>query len=139
MLEFLRSRQWVLSRRLFLVGLVLIVAYRQYGDSLTDWLRGADPTRDIVITKAEFRPELPGERPAWIIGFRNDSAKSTYDNIELEATYFDDAGNILETDKLVVKQKLAPGHEQVVPSRDFKTRGAATRGMLKVVGAQELR
>lgn len=139
MLEFLRTRQWVIARRLVLSGIVLIVAYRQYGDSVSLWFQGSNPARDIAVTRAEFRPELPGAKPAWIIGFRNDSAKFTYDDIQLEATYIDDQGRVLETDKLVVKQKLTPGDEKIIGSADFKSRGAAARGSLKVLSAREVR
>ncbi len=138
MLQFLRSRQWIVARRLFLVGIVLFLAIRQYGDGLVSLLRRPNPTRDIVITRAEFRPELPAAKPAWIIGFRNDSDKFTYDQIELEATYMDDQGKVLEQDKLVVKQKLPPRDEKLIGSVDFKSRGPASRGTLKVVGAQEV-
>ena len=51
----------------------------------------------------------------------------------------DGKGAVLETDKLVVKQKLAPGDEQIVGSVDFKSRGAATRGSLKVLDAEGVR
>ncbi len=137
MLAFLRTRQWVATRRLLLVGIVLIVAYRQYGGSILLWLTGPNPAKDIVITRSEFRPELPRAKPAWIIGFRNNSRKFTYDDIELEAAYIDDRGKVLETDKLVVKQKLPPGGEKVIASSDFKSRGAASRGTLRVVSAKE--
>ena len=139
MLELLRTRQWVVARRLVLIGIVLIVAYRQYGGSILLWLTGPNPARDIVITRSEFRPELPRAKPAWIIGFRNDSRKFTYDDIELEAAYIDGQGKILERDTLVVKQKLAPGDEKVIASSDFKSRGAASRGTLRVAGAKEIR
>ena len=137
MLQFLRSREWIIARRLVLVAIVLFLGIRQYGDSLVSLLRRPSPTRDIVITHSEFRPELPGAKPAWIIGFRNISDKFTYDQIQLEATYFDDKGNVLERDKLAVRQKLPPGDEQLVASVDFKSRGAATRGSLRVVGAEQ--
>ena len=76
---------------------------------------------------------------AWIIGFRNDSNRFTYDQIQLHATYMDEKGTVLETDTLNVKQKLAPGDEQIIGSIDFKSRGAATHGTLAVVGAKEVR
>lgn len=139
MMQFFRTRQWVIARRLILLGIVIMVAYRQYGDSLVLWLQGPNPTADIAITQAEFRPELPGSKPAWIIGFRNDSTKFTYDDIQLEAVYIDAQGQVLETDKLVVKQKLTPGEEKMIGSADFKTRGSATRGTLRVLGAQGVR
>jgi hypothetical protein len=138
MLDFLHTRQWVAGRRLFLVVVVLVVAYRQYGDGLISRFAGPHPERDIKITRSEFRPELPGAKPAWIIGFRNDSNRFTYDQIQLHATYMDDAGKVLETDTLNVKQKLSPGDEQIVGSIDFKSRGAATQGTLVVVGAQQV-
>lgn len=137
MMRFLRTRQWVIARRLVLVGIVLVVAYRQYGDSVALWFQGPDPVRDIVILRSEFRPELT-LKPAWIISFRNDSVKFNYDDIQLEATYVDDQGNVLETDKLVVKQKLTPGEETTIFSSDFKNRGAASRGTLKVLDAREV-
>lgn len=139
MLDFLRTRQWVVGRRIFLLAVVLVVAYRQYGGAIIARIAGPHPERDIKITRAEFRPELPGAKPAWIIGFRNDSNRFTYDQIQLHATYMDDKGAVLETDTLNVKQKLSPGDEQIVGSIDFKSRGGATRGTLAVVGAKEIR
>src|SRR5215469_14097169 len=126
MLDFLRSRQWIIARRLVLVAIVVIVAIRQYGGSMVNLLSRPNPTRDIEITRVEFRPESPSLKPAWIIGFRNTSSRYTYDKIQLEATYMDDRGKVLETDKLVV-------------STDFKSRGNATVGTLKVLGAQSAR
>jgi len=139
MLQFLRSRQWIVARRLLLIGIILVLGVRQYGNSLATLLRRPNPGRDIVITRAEFRPELPGAKPAWIIGFRNGSEKFTYDQIQLEATYMDDTGKVLERDKLVVKQKLPPGDEKLIGSVDFKSRGAAKSGSLKVVGADQVK
>jgi hypothetical protein len=117
---------------------VLVVAYRNYGDVIFSALRGPDPQRDIVITRSEFRPELPQSRPGWIIGFRNDSSRYTYDAIQLEATFIDSTGKVVETDTLVVKQKLPPGFEHVVGSTDFKSRAGATHGSLRVVDAQQV-
>ena|SRR5687768_4791739 len=138
MLQFLHSRQWIIGRRLFLVAVILVMAWRQYGGEIFSRFGGPRPEQDIVITRSEFRPELPGSKPAWIIGFRNDSNRFTYDQIQLRASYFDDAGTLLETDTLVVKQILPPGNEELVGSIDFKTRGSATRGTLAVIGAQEI-
>jgi hypothetical protein len=139
MLEFLRSRQWIVGRRLFLVAVVIIVATRQYGPSLVNALSRPNPTRDIEITRAEFHSELKGSKPSWIIGFRNNSNKFTYDQIQLEATYFDDQGRLIERDKLVVHQKLLPRDEQLIGSRDSKERPAAKSGRLAVTGAQDIR
>ncbi len=137
MLQFFRSRQWVVTRRLILVGIILVLGYRSYGDAIVLRLRGANPKRDIVITRAEFRAELPGDKPVWIIGLRNSSKRYTYDQIQLQATYMDDKGTVLENDKLVVKQKLTPGDEKIIGSVDFKSRGGAKRGTLAVLGAAE--
>jgi hypothetical protein len=137
--RYLHSRQWIISRRIALIAVILILGFRQYGDPLLSRFRGPHPDRDIVITRAEFRPELPGAKPAWIIGFRNDSDRFTYDQIQLRATYLDDKGTVLETDTLLVKQKLPPGDEKIIGSVDFKDRGPATQGNLTVLGAQEVR
>ncbi|PYS55911.1 MAG: hypothetical protein DMG13_01585 [Acidobacteria bacterium] len=139
MLGFLGSREWVMARRLILVVILLFLGYRTYGDAIISRLRGPNPKRDITITRAEFHPELPGAKPAWIIGFRNNSNRFTYDQIQLQATYMDAQGAVLETDKLTVKQKLPPGNEKIIGSVDFKTRGAATRGSLVVLGAEEVK
>jgi hypothetical protein len=136
MLQFLQSRQWILARRLFLVGIVIVLGVRQYGNTVVNWLRQPNPTRDIVVTRAEVRPELPGAKPAWIIGFRNNSDKFTYDQIRLEAAYMDEQGKVIERDKLVVQQKLPPGDEKLIASVDFKSRGSAKTGTLTVVGAE---
>jgi hypothetical protein len=139
MLEFLRSRQWIIGRRLLLVAIVIVVAIRQYGPNLVNTLTRPNPARDIEITRAEFHPELAGTKPGWIIGFRNNSKKFTYDQIQLEATYFDDRGRVVEKDKLVVHQKLLPRDEQLIGSHDSKERPAAKAGSLAVLGAQEIR
>ena len=94
-----------------------------------------DPAKDIVIIHAEFRPELPGAKPAWIIGFHNNSSKYTYDQIQVAATYLDGEGKIVDRDKLVIRQKLPPGDEKLIGSVDFKSRGTAIRGSLTVTGA----
>jgi hypothetical protein len=139
MLDFFRSRQWVIARRLVLIAILIVVGYRSYGDAIVSRLRGPSPQRDIVVTRSEFRGELPGIKPAWIIGFRNNSNRFTYDEIELQATYMDNMGQILDTDKLVVKQRLTPGDEKIIGSVDFKNRGAATQGTLRVMGAQVIK
>ena len=133
--EFLRSREWIITRRVMLIGIIVVLGIRQYGGQFTALLKRPNPLRDIVITRAEFRPELPGARPAWIIGLRNNSDKFTYDQIQVEATYLDEEGTALEMDKLTIRQKLPPGDEKLIGSVDFKTRGAAKRGKLKIVGA----
>ena len=138
MLEVLQSRQWIVARRLLLIGIILVLGIRQYGNSLVTLLRRPNPIRDIVITRVEFRPEMPGTKPAWIIGFRNGSEKFTYDQIQLEATYLSEEGKVLERDKLVVRQKLPPGDEEFVASLDFKSRGTAKQGTLRVMGAKSI-
>ena len=134
-LEFLRSRQWILTRRLVLVGIILFLGIRQYGGQLAMLLTRPNPARDIVITHAEFRPELPGAKPAWIIGMHNNSSKYTYDQIQVAATYMDEQGKIVDRDKLLIRQKLSPGDEKLLGSVDLKSRGFATRGSLTVTGA----
>jgi hypothetical protein len=138
MFQFLRTREWAIIRRLLLVIIVLIVAYRTYGDRVMSSLIRANPQRDIEITKVEFRPDIPSERPVWIIGFRNGSRRITYDRIELQASYFDKDGQLLEKDKLVVYQRLDPLQEKTIASADFKQRGAAARGTLAVMTAQQI-
>ena len=139
MLEFLRTRQWVVGRRLFLVVVVLVVAYRQYGDSIVARFAGPHPERDIKITRAEFRPELPGAKPAWIIGLRNNSSSFTYDRFEIEAKYLNQEGGVLQTDKMTLRQKLVPGQEEVIGSTDFKERPGAVNGTLRIIDASVVR
>jgi hypothetical protein len=133
--DLLRSRQWTIGRRLVLIGILVLLGIRQYGAEIATMLTRPDPVKDIVITRAEFRPELPGAKPAWIIGMHNNSSKYTYDQIQVAATYLDDQGKIVDTDKLVIRQKLPPGDEKLIGSVDFKSRGTATRGTLTVTGA----
>ena len=133
-LEFLRSRQWIVTRRLVLVGIILFLGIRQYGGQVAMLLVRPNPARDIVITHAEFRPELPGAKPAWIIGMHNNSSKYTYDQIQVAAIYMDEKGTVVDRDELVIRQKLAPGDEKLIGSPDVKSRGIATRGSLTVTG-----
>jgi hypothetical protein len=136
--EFLRSRQWVVARRIILVALVVFLGIRNYGDTLSSWIRPSDPQRDIVVIQSEFRPEF-GEKPGWIIGLRNTSSRTTYDQVELEATYMDDEGKVLHTDRLVFKPKLMPGNEQTIASTDNEPRPGAATGTLRVVGARSVK
>ena len=138
-LAFFRSRQWVIARRLFLIGIILLLGIRQYGGQLAMLLTRPNPARDIVITHQEFRPELPGAKPAWIIGIRNESTKYTYDEIQVSATYLDRDGKVVDRDKLVIRQKLPPGQEKLIGSVDFKNRGTAQQGTLTVTGAATVR
>ena len=130
-------RYWVIGRRVVLVLGVLVLAYRSYGDRLAFFFQRPDAVRDIELTHTEFRAEV-GDRPAWFIGVRNKSGTFAYAQIEMEASYFDNAGKMIESDRFVVRQKLTPGDEQLVSSYDTKPRGAAVRGTLRVVGAQVL-
>ena len=137
--DFLRSRQWIIGRRLILILIIVLLGIRQYGGTIARMLTRPDPVKDIVITHAEFRPELPGAKPAWIIGIHNNSSKYTYDQIQVAATYLDNQGNIVDRDKLVIRQKLPPGDEKLIGSVDFKSRGAATHGNLTVTGAAAIK
>jgi hypothetical protein len=139
MLNFLRTRQWVIGRRLLLLAVILFLAYRNYGDRLLTWMEPRnDAQADIVITKAEFHGNAPGERPAWILNFHNTSSEHTYDRIELEATYADTDGRVLQKDTLVVNQLLRPGEQKLVASVDSRERGAAVHGYISVLNAQRV-
>ena len=138
-LQVLRSRNWVLGRRIALLVLVLTLGLRNYGGTFTSWLRGPDREHDVVLTQAEFRPDIGEAKPAWIIGLRNQSSRYAYDQIELEATYKDKDGKILETDRMIIRQKLDPGEEQLTASTDIKSRPGATTGTLTVLGATSLK
>jgi hypothetical protein len=130
-----QNRYWIIGRRIAMVVLIIVLGLRAYGGYFTSWLQRADGARDVQLTKYEFRPELQDAKPAWIIGFRNASSRYTYDSIQLEAVYMDEAGKILERDRLIVREKLTPGEEQLVASIDIKNRPGATTGTLRVTGA----
>jgi hypothetical protein len=134
--RLLQNRHWIIGRRIAMVLLIVFLGFRSYGPYITSRLQRANGARDVVLTRYEFRPELPNAKPAWIIGFRNASGRFTYDSIELEAIYMDETGKVLEKDKLVVRQKLVPGDEQLIASTDIKDRPGATTGTLKVLGAE---
>jgi hypothetical protein len=134
--DFLRSRQWRTGRRVLLLVAVLVIGYRNYGDAIATWVRSPGPSDDIVITHTEFRPDLEGDpRPAWFIGLANRSTGTVYDNIVLEATY-SDGTVVLERDELVIRQRLDPGQEELVGSRDSRERVGAVRGWLRVLDAE---
>src|SRR5215813_7524768 len=135
MFEFLKTRQWIVTRRVILVVIVLAVALNRYGGGLATLLYRPNPKKDIEITRTEFRADIPAARPVWIIGFRNTSRRYTYDVIQLEADYFDKDGALLQKDKLVVHQRLDPLEEKSIASPDFKERPNATRGTLTVLDA----
>ena len=137
--RLIQDRRWILGRRIAMVVLIIVLGLRSYGGYLGSWFQRANGPRDVVITRYEFRPELANARPAWIIGFRNASTRYTYDSIRLDAAYMDDSGKVLQTDQLIVRQKLAPGEEQLVASTDIKNRPGATTGTLKVTGAESVK
>jgi hypothetical protein len=133
---FFRSRGWIISRRIVLVLIVLVVAYRNYGSAVTGWFENPGPETEIVITHTEFRTDLEGDsRPAWFIGLQNQSDDTSYDNIVLEATY-SDGENVLERDRIVIEQRLSPGQEKLIGSRDATVREGATMGSLRVISAE---
>ena len=139
MFEFLKTRQWIVARRVILVVIVLVVALNRYGGGLVSLLYRPNPKHDIEITRTEFRADIPAARPVWIIGFRNTSRHFTYDSIQLEATYFDKDGTFLQRDKLVVHQRLDPMEEKSIASPDFRERPNASRGTLSVLDAQRVK
>jgi hypothetical protein len=137
--QLFQNRHWILGRRIAMVVLIVVLGLRSYGGYISGLFSRANGARDVVITKYEFRPELPNAKPAWIIGFRNASSRYTYDSIRLDASYIDNTGKVLQTDQLVVRQKLAPGEEQLIASTDIKNRPGATTGTLKVAGAESVK
>ena len=134
-MNLFHSHYWVVTRRAILILIVAVLGYRSYGDSITSWFAGADPATEIVITHSEFIPDVGGKRPVWIIRLRNDSSRTTYDKIALEATYTDKGGGIVASDRIVINQRLAPGEEKEIPSRDPKARDNAVTAKLKVLDA----
>jgi len=138
-LQFFRTRDWVRIRRLILIGLVVFLGYRTWGGNLLSPFQSPNATRDIALTKSEFRPDVPGAKPAWIIGVRNNSTRFGYDRIQLEATYMDARGTVLQKDTMTLNQKLVPGQEEVIGSTDIRERPGATNGTLKVVSATSLK
>lgn len=138
-LQFFRTREWVILRRVILVGLVLVLAYRTWGSSVLSTFQSANAARDIVVSKAEFRPDVSGSKPVWIIGVRNKSRRFGYDRIQLEATYWDATGAVLQKDTMTLHQKLIPGQEEVIGSTDLRERPGAANGTLKVISAEVLK
>ena len=138
-LQFFRTREWIFIRRLVLIGLVVFLGIRTWGGYLLTPFQSANASRDIAITKSEFRPDVPGSKPAWIIGVRNNSSRFGYAEIQLEATYLDKTGAVLQKDSMTLHQKLVPGQEEVIGSTDIHERPGATNGKLKIVSATTLK
>ena len=138
-LQFFRTREWVFIRRLVLIGLVVFLGIRTWGSYLLMPFQSANASRDILITKSEFRPDIPGAKPAWIIGIRNNSSRFGYEEIQLEATYLDASGAVLQKDSMTLHQKLVPGQEEVIGSTDIHERPGATNGRLRIVSAKKLK
>ena len=131
----LRSRYWAKGRRVILILFVVVLGYRSYGDSIARWFSGPDPVAEIIITHSEFRPELGGDQPLWIIRLRNISSVTIYDEVVMEAVYTDTTGAVTEKDQIVIHQRLGPGEEREVPSRDPKSRNNAASATLRVLDA----
>lgn len=135
-MRFLYSRKWILGRRIALIAIALVVGYRSYGDSVRSWFETDLPSRDLVLTRSEFRTDLGGERPYWVIGLRNDSRDVAYTQILLEATYLDSTGAVIETDRIRIDQRLDPGQTQDIGSADPGSREGAVDATLEVLDAQ---
>jgi hypothetical protein len=138
-LQFFRTREWIFIRRLVLIGLVVFLGIRTWGSYLLMPFQSANASRDILITKSEFRPDIPGAKPAWIIGIRNNSSRFGYEEIQLEATYLDEKGAVLQKDSMTLHQKLVPGQEEVIGSTDIHERPGAANGRLRIVSAKKLK
>ena len=134
--SLLRSPYWVVGRRVALVAIVVVLAYRNYGDGLLGRLSGPDPVADIVITQHEFKSDPGGERPLWILELENRSTRTAYDTVTMEATYFDAEGGVLETDRIVIGQRLNPGDVQTIASPDPKPRTGSVDGTLRVIDGE---
>jgi hypothetical protein len=132
--SFFRSRTWIIARRSVLVLILAVVIYRNYGPSINGWFDAPGPSELIRITQMEFRRDADDEPPAWFIGLENQSRDTTYENIVLEATY-SDGEVVLSRDELVVDQRLLPGQEALIGSRDSEMRDGATEGWVRVIGA----
>lgn len=113
-----------------------MLGYRSYGDSIARWFHPADPVAEIVITHSEFRTKVGGERPVWIIRLYNSSSRTIYDKVVMEATYTNIDGIVTEKDQIIINQRLNPGEEKEIPSRDPKLRINAAGATLKVISAQ---
>jgi hypothetical protein len=138
-LQFFRTREWILIRRLVLVGLIVFLGYRTWGSYLIAPLQSPNAARDIAITKVEFRPDLPGAKPAWIIGLRNNSRRFGYDQIKVQAKYLDKSGAMLQVDSMTLQQKLIPGQEEVIGTTDYRERPGASNGTMTVIDAAVLK
>ena len=138
-LQFFRTREWVLIRRVVLIGLVVFLGIRTWGGYLLTPFQSANASRDLAITKTEFRLDVAGSRPAWVIGIRNNSSRFGYDLVQLEATYLDKSGTVLQKDKMTLRQKLIPGQEESILTTDIHERPGATNGRLKIVSATTLK
>jgi hypothetical protein len=135
-MHFLYSRYWVIGRRVALIGVAIVVGYQSYGETISGWFREPSPAEELIVTHSEFRADMGGERPFWIIHIQNISSGRTYDQILMEATYLDDEGTVTETDRILITQRVGPGEKKEVASSDARPRGAATRGTLKVLDAE---
>ena len=135
-MNWFRSPNWAISRRIALVVIAVVVGYRSYGDSISQWFLDPDPSTDLLITRSEFHPSQGEQLPLWFIGLRNTSSKFSYDHVMLEATYMDDSDRTIQVDRIVIDQLLGPGDEHLVGSRDAKPRQGATQGTLKLLGAE---
>jgi len=138
-LQFFRTKEWVNIRRLILVGLIVFLGVRTWGSYLLVPFQSANAKRDIIITKSEFRLDVAGAKPAWVIGVRNNSTRFGYDQIQLEATYLDTKGAVLQKDTMTLRQKLIPGQEEVILTTDYQERPGATDGHLKILSAMTLK
>ena len=119
-----------------LVIAVIVLGYRSYWDSIVGFIGGPDPTQDIVITYSEFIPQGNGNEPLWIIRLRNNSSDTTYDEIVLNATYMNNRNEIVETDQIIIKQRLNPKNEEEIPSRDPKIRDTAATAKIEILDAK---
>lgn len=134
-MTFFSSRSWIIVRRIVLISLVFVIAYQNYSGTVGDWFSGPDAKTDLIITHTEFRTDLEGDlRPVWFMGIQNQSRDTAYDNIVLEATYSDGI-TVLERDQIVIDQRLLPGQEELVGTRDSSIRQGAIQGSLRVLDA----
>lgn len=135
-MKLIQSHYWVYVRRTILIIAVIVLGYRSYWDSIVGFIGGPDPTHDIVITYSEFIPQGNGNKPLWIIRLRNNSSDTTYDEIVLNSTYMNNRNEIVDTDQIIIKQRLNPRNEEEIPSRDPKVRDTAATAKIEILDAR---
>jgi hypothetical protein len=104
---------------------------------LTDPARPYDPTRDMQVVSARYRPG-PADSLHWTLTLRNGSRVVAFRDPLYVTTYRDEHGAVVDERHERIKDIFQPGETQTIELNDGYARGRFATADLRIVAAEAL-